>query len=48
MTQTLPHRKQVTDAYLLRLAAANNAVLVTFDRRLESVARGRHRVTVLG
>src|SRR5579885_1678380 len=40
--------QQVTDAYLLRLAAANNAVLVTFDRRLESVAGGRSRVMVLG
>jgi uncharacterized protein len=40
--------QQVMDAYLLRLAAANNAVFVTFDRRLESVAGGRPRVTVLG
>lgn len=40
--------QQVTDAYLLRLAAASNAVLVTFDRRLESVAGGQPRVTVLG
>jgi predicted nucleic acid-binding protein len=40
--------QQVTDAYLLRLAAANNAVLVTFDRRLESVAGGQSRVKVLG
>jgi toxin-antitoxin system PIN domain toxin len=40
--------QQVTDAYLLRLAAANNAVLVTFDRRLESVSGGKLRVTVLG
>ena len=40
--------QQVTDAYLLRLAAANNAMLVTFDRRLESLAGGRPRVTVLG
>jgi toxin-antitoxin system PIN domain toxin len=42
----LGHR-QVTDAYLLRLAAANDGVLVTFDRRLESVARGKARVTVV-
>lgn len=39
---------QVTEAYLLRLAAANNAVLVTFDRRLRSVGTGEPRVTVLG
>jgi uncharacterized protein len=40
--------QQVMDAYLVRLAAINNAVLVTFDRRLESVAGGNPRVTVLG
>jgi uncharacterized protein len=40
--------QQVTDAYLLRLAAANKAVLVTFDRRLENAAEGNSRVTVLG
>ncbi len=45
--ELLGHR-QVMDAYLLRLAAASNAVLVTFDRRLESVAGGQARVTVLG
>lgn len=39
--------QQVTDAYLLKLAAANNAVFVTFDRRLEAVAAGKARVTVL-
>lgn len=38
---------QVTDAYLLRLATTNNAVLVTFDRRLESLAAGKARVRVL-
>lgn len=43
----LGHR-QVTDAYLLRLAAANNAVLLTFDRKLESLAAGEPRVTLLG
>ena len=32
----------------LRLAAVNNAVLVTFDRRLESVAEGTPRLKVLG
>ena len=40
--------QQATDAYLLRLAAANDAVFVTFDRRLESVADGRAKVRVLG
>jgi len=40
--------QQVTDAYLLRLAAANNAVLVTFDRRLESAAGGQAAVRVIG
>jgi toxin-antitoxin system PIN domain toxin len=39
--------QQVTDAYLLRLAAAHDAVLVTFDRRLESVKEGKVRVIVL-
>lgn len=45
---TLLGHQQVTDAYLLQLASANNAVLVTFDRRLESVAPGKARVLVLG
>jgi len=40
--------QQVTDAYLLKLAAFNNATLVTFDHRLEILARGKPRVTVLG
>jgi uncharacterized protein len=40
--------QQVTDAYLLRVAAVNKAVLVTFDRRLKSLAGGRPRVIVLG
>src|SRR6185369_5906821 len=39
-TALLGHQ-QVTDAYLLKLAIANNAVLVTFDRRLVSLARGK-------
>lgn len=39
--------QQVTDAYLLKLAAANGAVLVTFDRRLESIAGDQARVRVL-
>jgi toxin-antitoxin system PIN domain toxin len=39
--------QQVTDSYLLRLAAANNAVFVTFDRRLESMAAGNAKVVVL-
>lgn len=42
----LGHR-QVTDAYLLRLAAFHKAVLVTFDRRLEVLASGEPRVIVL-
>ena len=40
--------QQVTDAYLMRLAAVNHAVLVTFDRRLESAAGGRPRVITIG
>ena len=40
--------KQVTDLYLLQLAAANNAVLVTFDRKLQSLAAGPQCVRVLG
>lgn len=38
---------RVTDAYLLKLAAANDAVLVTFDRRLESLANRKAKVIVL-
>ena len=45
--QLLGHQ-QVMDAYLLRLAAVNEAVLVTFDRRLESLAGRKPRVMVLG
>lgn len=40
--------RQVTDAYLLKLAAANDAVLLTFDRRMEFVAPGTASVRVLG
>jgi toxin-antitoxin system PIN domain toxin len=40
--------QQVTDAYLLRLAAVNDAVLVTFDRRLEHLAGGQPKVIILG
>lgn len=40
--------QQVTDAYLIGLAAAHNAVLLTFDRRLESIANGRVRIAILG
>jgi uncharacterized protein len=46
--RSLMGHQQVTDVYLLSLAAANKAVLVTFDRRLESVAGGNPKVTVLG
>jgi toxin-antitoxin system PIN domain toxin len=42
----LGHR-QVTDAYLLRLAAVNDAVLVTFDRKLEIAAGDKLKVRVL-
>jgi uncharacterized protein len=45
--QNLLGHQQVADAYLLRLAAVHQAVLVTFDRRLESLAEGKLRVTVL-
>lgn len=45
--EILGHR-QVTDAYLLRLAAENKAVLVTFDRRLESIRGSQPKVRVLG
>lgn len=44
---TLLGHQQVTDAYLLRLAAANEAVFVTFDRRLQSVGQGTPKVAVL-
>jgi uncharacterized protein len=40
--------QQVTDAYLLRLAATNNALLLTFDRRLERLADGKTKVRILG
>ncbi|HLH20021.1 MAG TPA: TA system VapC family ribonuclease toxin [Bryobacteraceae bacterium] len=43
----LGHR-QITDAYLLALAAANDAVLVTFDRRLQSTGAGKVKVRLLG
>jgi len=44
---TVLGHQQATDAYLMKLAAANNAVLVTFDRRLESLANGAAKVRVL-
>jgi toxin-antitoxin system PIN domain toxin len=40
-------QRQVTEAYLLRLASAHNAAFVTFDRRLQSVAADKARVIVL-
>lgn len=40
--------QQVTDAYLLWLAAVHNATLVTFDRRLQSLAGEGQKVLVLG
>ena len=41
----LGHR-QVTDAYLLAVAATNNAVLLTLDRRLTPHAAARPHVEV--
>ena len=41
----LGHR-QVTDAYLLGVAATNNAVLLTLDRRLTPQAAARPHVEV--
>jgi uncharacterized protein len=40
--------QQVTDAYLLKLAAANDAVLVTFDRRIGAFAQDKARISILG
>ena len=40
--------KQVTDAYLLRLAAQQGARLLTFDTRLAALAQDDRRVEVLG
>ena len=42
----LGHR-QVTDAYLLAVAATNNAVLLTLDRRLTPHAAARPHVEVV-
>ena len=39
--------QQVTDVYLLAVAAANNAVLLTFDRRLTPHAAARTHVEVI-
>jgi toxin-antitoxin system PIN domain toxin len=39
--------KQVTDAYLLRLAQAHDTTLVTFDRRIQAMAEQDGRVEVL-
>jgi toxin-antitoxin system PIN domain toxin len=46
-TRILGHQ-QVTDVYLLKLAEANHAALITFDRRLKSLAGGQPKVIVLG
>jgi toxin-antitoxin system PIN domain toxin len=40
--------RQVTDAYLLQIARAYDAVFVTFDRRMRSVAADGQDVEVLG
>ncbi len=45
---TLLRHQQVTDAYLVRIAAAHSAILLTFDRRLERVSSGAAKVVVLG
>ena len=39
--------QQVTDAYLLSVAATNNAVLLTFDRRLTPHAAARPHLEVI-
>ncbi len=39
--------KQVTDAYLLKLAAENGAVLLTFDTRIKEMSRIAGAVEVL-
>ena len=39
--------QQVTDAYLLSVAATNNAVLLTFDRRLTPHAAARAHIEVI-
>jgi uncharacterized protein len=40
--------KQITDAYLLYLAGRHNAIFVTFDRRLKSLAGPEIRTEILG
>lgn len=40
--------KQLTDLYLLRLAAKSAACFLTFDTRLEEISRGMCEVEVLG
>jgi uncharacterized protein len=39
--------QQVTDAYLVAVAAANDAILLTFDQRLVATVVGRDRVEVI-
>ena len=45
-TPLLGHQ-QVTDAYLVAVAAANNATLITLDQRLVSTVVGGNRVEAL-
>ena len=47
MCRGLLGHNQVTDAYLLHLAHAHQAVFMTFDRRLLSLAAAGQRVEVL-
>jgi predicted nucleic acid-binding protein len=47
MCRGLLGHNQVTDAYLLHLAHGHDAVFMTFDRRLLSLAPAGQRVEVL-
>lgn len=46
MRRLLGHQ-QITDAYLVAVAEANDATLLTLDRRLIANAVGRDRVETL-
>jgi toxin-antitoxin system PIN domain toxin len=39
--------KQITDAYLLEIARRNNAIFLTFDRRLQALAGARVQIEIL-
>jgi predicted nucleic acid-binding protein len=47
MNRGLLGHNQVTDAYLLHLAHGHDAVFMTFDKRLLSLAAAGQRVEVL-